>query len=255
MHEGFETFQEADQRRLEKIAVLEGHGPQRCRLGRKLASCCKGQRCRSAACDVCLRAFRKSLSRKLKKIYGCSEHWTRASVITEKLTVPYGELWGVNLVTIVRRLRKRLERSPLRDLIVVMGIDVSLNLEDNEIQHWQFHLYLIVNADHTKELERAIKSTFPPEPTAFRPYEFEKVETAEKVLTYLSKAIFCRRSGYYRNNRHRTKYLPLKNRDQRQLSVFLDRHRLNDRLIFRGVRRNGRRLQLTPVGRRNLNSA
>ena len=61
-------------------------------------------------------------------------------------------------------------------------------------------------------------------------------------VTYLFKAIFKRRSRYTSANGHRTKSLPLKGPELRELLQFLDQQAVGERLVLRGIRRNGRRL-------------
>jgi hypothetical protein len=246
----FETFDEARDRRRKKRAVLRRGDRTNQLLARKLRRCRKGRRCNSAACDVCMRRHRKELYRKLNRVFKQHPQWTRASIITNNLTAGYGQLNRVNLLAVARRLRKRIERSRIRRYIVMAGIDFSLNLEANKIQHWQLHVYLVVNAKLTSKLKKSIRATFPPEPTAKRPYTFAPVKDPAEVLTYLYKSIFHRRSGYQRDGNHQVRNLPLKGNDLRELLPVLDRHRLGDRLILRGVRRNGSRMQVTMVGKR-----
>ena len=69
-------------------------------------------------------------------------------------------------------------------------------------------------------------------------------------VTYLFKAIFKRRSRYTNANGHRTKSLPLKGRELRELLQFLDHHPVGERLILRGIRRNGRRLVIISADRK-----
>jgi hypothetical protein len=67
-----------------------------------------------------------------------------------------------------------------------------------------------------------------------------------KVVTYCYKALFKRRSGYTDSQgNHRTKDLPLKSNDLRQLLPFLAKYKVGARLILAGVRRNGQRLVFT----------
>ena len=62
-------------------------------------------------------------------------------------------------------------------------------------------------------------------------------------VTYLFKAIFMRRSRYTNaNGQPRTKSLPLKGPELRELLQFLDQRSIGERLILQGIRRNGRRL-------------
>jgi hypothetical protein len=127
-------------------------------------------------------------------------------------------------------------------------LDVSLNLENNRIKGWQWHVYLIVEGANDETLQNAIKSAFPSDPKAFVPYDFEHINPTDylKVATYAYKALFKRRSGYKDSQgNHRTKDLPLKSRDLRRLLPFLAKHKVGARLILSGVRRNGQRLVFT----------
>ena len=106
---------------------------------------------------------------------------------------------------------KRLERSSLRRRIVMAGVDISLNLQDNNIIGWQLHLYMLVEGESTLRLREAIKAAFPPEPTASIPYDFDEVNAPSNCVTYLFKGIFRRRSRYTNANGHpRTRSQPLK---------------------------------------------
>ena len=107
-----------------------------------------------------------------------------------------GELTNVELKALGEMIDKRLERSSLRRRIVVAGIDISLNLQDNNIIGWQLHLYMLIEGENTLRLREAIKAALPPEPTAPTPYDFDEVNVPSNCVTYLFKAIFKRRSRY-----------------------------------------------------------
>ena len=140
-------------------------------------------------------------------------------------------------------INKRLERSSLCRRIIIAGIDISLNLQDNEVQGWQLHLYLLIEGENTLRLREAIKAAFPPEPTAPVPYDFDEVNDPSERVTYLFKSIFQRRSRYTdAKGRAKTEDQPLKGREVRELLTWLDQHPIGTRLILRGIRRNGRRL-------------
>ena len=101
---------------------------------------------------------------------------------------------------------------------------------------------MLIEGENTLRLREAIKAAFPPERTAPIPYDFDEVNDPSNCVTYLFKAIFKRRSRYTNAAGHRTKSLPLKGRELRPLLQFLDHHPVGERLILRGIRRNGRRL-------------
>jgi hypothetical protein len=240
---GFEIFADAKERRAQKIRILSQDDKDQQRLAVQLERCRKGSRCGSGACDVCLRLYRLRLFRQTSPVFAARPHWTRASVVPAGFLFPLGELTNVELKTLGEMIDKRLERSSLRRRIVLAGIDISLNLQDNDIIGWQLHLYMLIEGENTLRLREAIKAAFPPERSAPIPYDFDEVSVPANCVTYLFKGIFKRRSRYATTNSHpRTRSLPLKGRELRELLQFLDRHATGERLILRGIRRNGRRL-------------
>jgi len=197
-----------------------------------------------------MRDFRISWPGEAIKIIAQRTHWTRCSIITEGLLVPYGRLPKFDLNAAVKRMRKRLERSEIRGRIVLGALDVSLNIENGVIAGWQFHGYLIVEGQKDAPLQQAVKHAFPPEPSALAPYDFVEVSDPIEVVTYAYKALFQRRSGYNNSQgNHGTKDQPLKGRDLRELLPFLAKYKVGARLILCGVRRNGQRLVFTPTKR------
>jgi hypothetical protein len=131
-----ETFEDAVKwRRIHRNKLKLGKKPQR-RVARKLRKCRPGQRCGIEACRVCMREFRISWLGEAIKIIAQSPHWTRCSIITKGLLVPYGQVIQFDLKQTVKRIRKRLERSDLRSRIVLGALDVSLNVANNVIAGW-----------------------------------------------------------------------------------------------------------------------
>lgn len=238
--DGFETFADAKKRRAQKIQILSRGNVEQQRLAAKLERCRKNNRCESGACDVCLRLYRLHLFRSSQAIFSARLDWTRASVIPAGLLVTIGELSNADLGAIASMIDKRLERSSLSNRLAFVGIDISHNLQDNESLGWQMHLYSLIEGKNTLRLREAIKASFPPEQTAPTPFQFQPMNDAAKAITYLFKAIFKRRSRYTTaNGQPKTKSLPLKGPELRELLQFLDQHSVGERLILRGIRRNG----------------
>jgi hypothetical protein len=243
--DGFETYADAKKRRNRKTKALRKGNERHQRLADNLATCRKDNPCGSGACDIDAGLFRLNLYRQSKPIFDDRPAWTRASVIPAGFLIPFGELSTVNLQAIAAQIDQRLQRSSLRNRLAFVGIDISLNLQDNEILGWQLHLYMLIEGENTLRLREAIKAAFPPPPelTAKVPYKFDEVNDPSNRITYLFKAIFKRRSRYTdANGQARTKSLPLKGSDLRELLPFLDQYPIGARLILRGIRRNGSRL-------------
>jgi hypothetical protein len=152
MPKGFETVAEALARRASKIHLLsDGNSYQR-RLAATLQRCRQGHRCQSGACDVCLRLYRLRLYFQSQAIFPQRQYWTRASVVPTGFRFPVGQLAVVDLKALAGRIDKRIERSSLCGRLVFAGIDISLNLQDNQILGWQFHLYLLIEGQNTLQL-------------------------------------------------------------------------------------------------------
>jgi hypothetical protein len=242
----FETYQQAKERRAFKIHVLSGGNRAQRLLAAKLQRCRKGDRCSCGACDVCARLFRLRLFQQLEPIVASRPHWTRASVVPADLLFAEGELAFVDLNALRKKISKRFERWSLRNRIVIAGIDISFNTENNNSIGWQLHLYMLVEGEHTPQLEEAVKATFPPEPTALVPYNFTQLTGKVKPITYLYKAIFLRRSRYtLYGRRARIRNVQLKRPELRELLEFLGRYPVGARLILRGIRRDGRQFIIT----------
>ena len=243
--EGFETRAAAKVRCAHKIRILRAGNAQEQLLAEKLARCRKDNPCNSGDCDVCLGLYRLRLYRESLPIFAQHPHWTRASVIPAGFLIPVNELSNIDLSALASKIDKRLERSSLRKRLAFVGIDISLNLQDNEILGWQLHLYMLIEGENTLRLQEAIKAAFPPppEPTAPVPYDFDEVKDPSNRITYLFKAIFKRRSRYKDANGHaRTRNQSLKGPELRELLLWLDQYPIPARLILRGIRRVGSRL-------------
>jgi hypothetical protein len=243
----FETFEDALKwGKVHRKQLQSGTRAQR-QVARLLNTCRKHTRCGTEACRVCLQESRRQWAGEITKIFLKRPHWTRCSIIMDGLLMPYGSLGTFDLKVAVKRVQKRLERSDISARIVIGGLDVSLNINNNKIVGWQVHLYLLVEGNNNKTLRRAVKDAFPPEPTAAKPYDFADITDDElKVMTYAYKSVFHRRSGYIdaRGNAQ-TRDLPLKSPDNRELLEFFAQHKVGCRAILRGVRRNGKSFALT----------
>jgi hypothetical protein len=244
----FETQHDAVHwRRKDSKALSLGARLRHQNASQLLRQCRKNSRCETEACRVCMRASRLWWHGEAVKIVMQRPEWTRCSVIPKGMLIPYGGLQGYNLTAEIKKLRKRIQRSKLLSGRVVLGgVDVSLNLLDNRIEGWQFHLYLLVEGPDDAELRGAITSAFPPEPTAPKPYCFARVEDYLEVIGYAYKAVFDRRSAWRgKGGELHTSDLPLKGQDLRELLPFLAKHKVGARLVLSGVRRNGQRLVFT----------
>jgi len=111
--DAFETYAEARQRRAHDINVLRRGGRHQRQLAEELSRCRKGHRCQREACKICVGLFRRWLVREATPILASRRHWTFVSVVTAGLLALDDELDNFDLDKLVKRFRKRLERSSL----------------------------------------------------------------------------------------------------------------------------------------------
>lgn len=244
-----ETLACVEQRRSEYIRLLRRSAdPIAHRLANTLDGCEPERRCESAACPVCVRRFRKRLLKQLKPVYKREPHWIRASIIPANCLRPIGRLHGFDLAKAKKTWLKRLMRAPaiLRNAILVGGVDVSVNVEENVIQGHQVHLYLAIAAPNSKKLRKAIRKTFAPELSAKRPYLVTDIEDFGPVFSYTMKPMFCRRLSYRNESGQRkgSDVSPLPS-ELEEILLWLAEYEIGDRQILRGLRRNGRFYQRT----------
>jgi hypothetical protein len=242
---GLETFAQAKRRRsLAKKALRRGNKQHR-RVAKVLRTCTKRHPCASETCSVCARQFRIDLLRAGSPILHSRPDWTAASVITAGLAIQYGNLDHVDAPKILAMIRTRLQRSPiLKSRIVFGGLDISLNVQNNRIEHWQVHLYMLIEGADDRELRNAVGKAFLPEPGARRPYQFRPVIDFPEASSYVYKSIFYRRSRYKKDGIWQTRRQPLKQKELHELQAFLHRIPLGGRLLLHGLRRNGKPLRL-----------
>lgn len=225
----------------------------RCMTIEEITQCSSKTPCLNEACPICRRALRKSLVKAFMKAGLDKGIWTRVSVIPAKLLIPQHELSQHDLIAIIGRYNKRIERSDLKDAIIIGGIDISLNTLGNEVQGWQLHLYFLINRPNTKELETTLRNIFTEgatrslslreirshgQPTQYR-------SALGRTISYAYKNVFNRRSSYLESRlkidgtpRTNVRSQPLKISQQSELFIWLSHYNLGARLFLRNIRRS-----------------
>src|SRR3954447_15607608 len=166
----FESLVVAKQRRACDIRLLEAANDRECTLlARKLRRCKKGKRCRSWACDVCVRFGRVW--------YADAAATALASIPTLAVTValagcslPAGGLLQADTKKLKDLCRKRVDRAGLGDRLVIGVIEWSANSDSATPSNvsWFPQLHLTVEADPSKNVKddaklvrERLKAVFP----------------------------------------------------------------------------------------------
>ena len=249
--DGFETFREAERRRACDIRLLEAANDRECTLlARKLRRCKKGKRCRSWACDVCVRLGRVWYGNAAAEPFA----GTPALAVTIALagcSLPAGGLPQADTKKLKDLCRKRVDRAGLGDRLVIGAVEWSANSDSatpNRVS-WVPQLHLTVSADPSKTVKEdaslvreRLKAVFPKGDGVPRPVKVVPVHDLLGWLSYGAKPYFEARVGYVGGNgRRQTKDQSPRPKEQREALLYTDRVSLLDRLFLRNVRRAGRR--------------
>jgi len=247
MNSRFETRRVARVRRKRRLNALGHHRPGSSAVS-ILTGCSNHFPCLSESCPVCMRRFRKSLVRSGRQLSLPGFPWVRINIVLEGMDFLADELHRFDIVRTLQMLRRRIQRSPLSSHMVIGGIDVSWNTLNNSGGYWQGHVYVLVSGTKTMELVRAIRRVFPPSPNTFRPNSIVQVRSTSadffKCLTYSYKAEFNWRSSYHEKRlkmdgspRVNGRTRMLRGVQLAELSDWLSRYSVGDRLLLTGIRR------------------
>lgn len=237
----FETEHEAEEWRRECIRVLS-NGTAHRRLAKKLKRCKAGRRCLSGACFVCCRQFRRWYTARIPRLFADEPAAFVASIVRPTWNFPPGQLRLAKLDRMTDQLRQVLKRAGLGHCLVAGGFDVSFN-EDNEKTwppHWSVHVYLIVAVIDRERFKALLRPTLETSPEVERPLRTRDIDDWMAAATYAWKGAFFKRVSYVGDDDgSRTRKLPMKPEQHRELLLFLDRHSMTQRSFLRGIRRRG----------------
>lgn len=169
----------------------------------RLANCSATSRCRSEACPMCRRLFRRRLLLEAVRLGFPNGVWTRASIIPADMHLPVGRLDELELPRLVRRVQRKIQRSTFADTLVIGGLDISLNIPADGEPGYQWHLYLLVNRPNSDELRQHLQDTFAITPGARRGLRIGPTTDGGFLgaLSYAYKNGFVRRSQYRERSR------------------------------------------------------
>jgi hypothetical protein len=178
--------------------------------------------------------------------------------------VPDGELTFTTLIMPARRVRKgclhkleakaalttlkrQIERAALPSLVIMGGLDLSLEIDRRHGNHdaWQLHVHLIHYGCTRGELRKALRSYYPPTDEVSRPIQSKRVGNRVEALSYCHKGVWQRYSNDFNDAGELTRRLyPLRDEEWREVLRYLDRYSFNELLVLKGVRRVGSELRI-----------
>lgn len=244
-----ESKSDARARRNAYIRVLARNGTaESLQLARRFSSCTPHDPCNSGACPVCCRQYRQNLMSGFNTDLGWYRNIQRVSVVPKGGRVAMGELRDFDLNKATAAASKNLERKGPNRAWAIFGVDMSLNERNGHDPYWQFHLYGL--AAKLQGDQFGWKGVFPADSRDARPLHTYEVgrgrEDRQRVISYLLKSRFFRRSSYIDENNERwnTQSFNLRPNQLVELLLFLDQYPIRTRLIGHRVRIIERRNRL-----------
>src|SRR5665213_1756655 len=142
---------------------------------------------------------------------------------------------------------------------VIGGIDFSFNVHDqNQLSpHWQPHFQFVIEGCTESQLKDALRRHYPKANSIPKPLKIETVRDDDEVnvFSYLVKPFFERRISYVNHDGQAgTRKISLKPPELREITAFMSRYEITDRLIMQNVRRYGDKLVRKTIGRHSNSS-
>ena len=238
-HSAFESETQARERLDSYVRMLRRGDERNQVIADSLTECRRGQYCACAACPICVQGVSVVMLELLYSKISAGVAWTQASIFPDGMLIPRGQLFRRNAEMLISRIYRSLNRSSMASRTIYGGIDISLNMQRDNVIGWRLRLDLLIEGDDKKQLEEAAQQAFPPEPTAPVPYSFSPVTDFFGAIRNTYNSIMNPR---YRcendSGQARTSSQSLKASELRELLTWLGENETGFRLILRRCRRD-----------------
>jgi hypothetical protein len=153
--ERFETAKDARKESIRSASVLAACEYDLNSLAKELKDCRTGDnRCDNAFCPICARDFRRWLTGELLRVTEPHQSITILTVLLAE--ADRGNLGDLAPADWQHRLRKRLQRTGLKNTPVIGGFEVIYRAKEKK---WVLHINLVIIGGNPKAVE-AFKATF-----------------------------------------------------------------------------------------------
>ena len=236
---GFETAQQARRAKQRAAEALDEYGADGRKLARRFNKC-GILRCRSAACPVCLRYFRRWWCSQVARYMAQDRNgWYTVCIVPPDLAYPIGELDRFSWNLAKDRLRKQIKRSKLARAIILGGFDYALQDFEGRAPKWRPHIYFLTQTGGKGVIDSALRPHYRPDQDTPRPVVVTDQRKTDKDLvttaTYTFKSDFRQRGpGVDKRGNADTKASPLAPHYESELRLFLHQQSFLGRLIRHG---------------------
>jgi hypothetical protein len=168
------------------------------------------------------------------------------TLIPPRWRVPSPGLARLEAKAPLAALKRQLERAGLPGLVLVGGLDLSLEIDRRAHgpDAWQPHVHAVIAGCTSQELRRALEGLYPATVEVERPLRIDAVRDRARQVSYCFKGLHRRRvRDFDAGGEPSTARYPLRDDESREVLRFLDRHGFAELLVLKGVRRYGSRLR------------
>jgi hypothetical protein len=235
-----ETVQQAREAHHRLVTALRESGEAGRNLARRIDAC-RSERCRSAACPVCLRHFRLWWGSEIAAYMDQGfNSWFTVNIVPSDQSFPIGELSRFRWDHVKDRLRQQIARSDLHRSILIGGFDYSLQAFKGErCPKWRPHMYFLTQTGGIRRIETALRPYYPRDEDTPRPVMVTEQKTSRTDLiataTYSFKSFFYeRRPRADQRGNADTRHQVLAPARQAELALLLDKQGFSGRMLRRG---------------------
>lgn len=240
---GFETPRRARARRKNLLRLLNPEDTAALALQAAVSGCGKGQRCKSAGCDECIRRFRLRWSAAVAAYIDADKRdWFMMTLVPPSLAYPIGMLDQFDPRRWKDSFRKQIERSQLAEVTMIGAFDFAVHSTGRSLV-WRPHLCCFFAGQDKRTIRDALVDFYRPTTAVPRPLKIERLDrnSLVRAITYSFKATFKERSPSRDARGHAdTKERPLASRHWAELAPLLHSWGFAGRLFRRGLVRNKR---------------
>jgi hypothetical protein len=226
-----ETLEDADKLNEIRIADLMGDAS---RIALALERCNELAPCGQVICAKCSCRYRRHPIREMVRLAKSRQGSHQIATIHLE-TIPVGSLEGVSIKRVQNRLRKQLQRCGFAGSILVGGIEVGW---DQENQSWILHVHLLA-IGVLEEAWTKLRIALSDSGTAI-PLKRQALRNVERQVSYLSKFTTYHRPLSRRSD-GRSRALPLPRARLVELARWWAQYRFEDFAFLFGAKRRGGR--------------
>jgi hypothetical protein len=204
--------------------------------------------CSSLACRLCREKRQQAFAKQVVKVFKKQKSVQLITIVPIDGRVDYNGLNAFDLPAFIRRHREKLKRILQDGVILIGGVDVSLNSFKNGEPWWQFHLHIVVADQLSSKVDAKLRKCFPSDQAKaiFNPVFIEVVPIKHVpcIAAYLYKTYFTKRPSFNAVSEKRTKNRKSGKGQQLQaepdvmLQYALGKYCVSDIIVLIGLKRN-----------------